>query len=54
MLQKYTKMPKNENPDLPILAGGVHVTNAPEIFLKEIPEVDETSVKYHEKKFKIN
>ena len=31
---------KNENPDLPILAGGVHVTNAPEIFLKEIPEVD--------------
>ncbi len=31
---------KNINPDLPIIAGGVHVTNAPEIFLKEIPEVD--------------
>ena len=31
---------KNENPDLPILAGGVHVTNAPEIFLEEKPEVD--------------
>lgn len=31
---------KKINPDIPIIAGGVHVTNAPEIFLREIPEVD--------------
>lgn len=31
---------KQTKPNLPIVAGGVHVTNAPEIFLREIPEVD--------------